>query len=165
MTPNTLSAEAKLYLDPTVQQSIELCTSRHQNAEFHISRQTITRSATEHDLIQPRTRVHPPQFGPYAPGVFIDLACQGRVSEINGFMPQGPSGQRVADICTITTSHSPWRIDSPGIPSRGLDGPDEPTRERDDYLVGPVAASTRSKKPGWGRSNSGGRSHMNSAVG
>jgi len=41
-------------------------------------------------------------------------------------MPQGPSGQRVPDI------------DSPEIPSRELDGPDEPTRERDDYLVSPV---------------------------
>jgi len=41
-------------------------------------------------------------------------------------MPQGPSGQRVPDI------------DSPEIPSRGLDSPDEPTRERDNYLVSPV---------------------------
>jgi len=150
MTPNTLSAEAKLYLHSAVQQSIELCTGRYQNAEFYISRQTITRSATEHDPIRPRTRVHlrtsvhartrvpPPQFLPYAPRVFIDPACLGRASEINCFMPQGPSGQRVPDIYTITTRHIPLRMDTPEIPSRGLDGPDEPTRERYDYLVGPV---------------------------
>jgi len=59
-------------------------------------------------------------------GSFIDPACLGRPSEINGFMPQGRSGQRVPDI------------DSPEIPSRGQDGPDEPTQERDDYLVSPV---------------------------
>jgi hypothetical protein len=29
-------------------------------------------------------------------------------------------------------------MDSPGIPSGELDGPDEPMRERDDYLVSPV---------------------------
>jgi len=29
-------------------------------------------------------------------------------------------------------------MDSPEISSRGRDGPDEPTREGDDYLVGPV---------------------------
>jgi len=138
MTPNTLSAEAKLNLHPAVQQSIELCTGRYENAKFHIYRQAILRSATEHDLIRlgtrvhlrprvhPRTTVHFPQFVLEAPGVFIDAACLGRASEINGFMPQGPSGQRVPDI------------DSPEIPSRGLDGPDEPTRERDDYLVSPV---------------------------
>jgi hypothetical protein len=52
-----------------IQQSIELCTGRYENAKFHISRQAITRAATEHDLIRPGTRVHPPQFVPYAPGV------------------------------------------------------------------------------------------------
>jgi len=52
-------------------------------------------------------------------------------------MPQGPSGQRVPDIYTITTRHIPVRMDSPEIPSTGLDGPDEPRRERDDYPVGP----------------------------
>jgi hypothetical protein len=29
-------------------------------------------------------------------------------------------------------------MDSPEIPSRGLDGPDEPMQERDDFLVSPV---------------------------
>ena len=93
MSWNTLSAEAKLYLHPAVQQSIELCTSGYQKAKFHISRQTMTRSATEHDLmwprisVHPRTSVHPPKFVPYAPGVCIDAACLGRAFEINGFMP------------------------------------------------------------------------------
>jgi hypothetical protein len=59
-------------------------------------------------------------------------------SEINGFMPQGESGQRIPDIYTITTRHIPLRMDSPEIPSRGLNDPDEPTRKRDDYLVSPV---------------------------
>jgi len=53
-------------------------------------------------------------------------------------MPQGPSGQRVPDIYTITTRHIPLRMDRPEIPSRGLDGTEEPTRERDDYLISPV---------------------------
>jgi len=149
MTPNTLSAEEKLYLHSAVQKSIELCTGRYQNTEFHITRQTITRSATEHDVIRPRTRVHPrtsvhpPQFVPYAPGVFIDPAYLGRASEIDGFMPHGSSGQRVPDIYTITTRHIPLRMDRPETPSRWLDGPEEPTRKRDDYLISPVVGIDR----------------------
>jgi len=53
-------------------------------------------------------------------------------------MPEGPSGQRVPGIYTIATGHIPLRMDRHEISSRGLDGPDEPTRERDDYLVSPV---------------------------
>jgi len=138
MSPNTLPAEANLYHHPAVQHSNELCTGRYPNAEFHISRQTIMPSATEHDLIRPWTRVHPRQCVPCAPGVFIDSACLGRASEMNGFMPQGLSGQRVPDIYTIATCHILWWMDSPRIPSRGLDGPDKPTGVRYDYLVGPV---------------------------
>ena len=175
---------------PPIQRSNKLCTGRYQNAKFHISRQTITRLATEYDLIRPRTSVHPrtrvrpPQFVPYAPGVFIDPACLGRASEINGFMPQGPFGQHVPDIHTITTRHIPLRMDSPEIPSRGLDGPDEPTRERDDYLVSPVVGidTLSVTRDGEGATpeadlistpqselhfikSSGGRSHSYSAVG
>ena len=53
-------------------------------------------------------------------------------------MPQGLSGQRVPDIYTITTRHIPLQMDRPETPSRGLDGPEEPTRERNDYLISPV---------------------------
>jgi len=74
MTPNILSAEAKLYpiLPYNSQSSFLPADTRMPN---YISRQAITRSATEHDFIRPRTtvhsrtRVHPPQFVPYAPGV------------------------------------------------------------------------------------------------
>ena len=136
---------AEVIPHPAMQKAIVLCTGRYENATFHISRQTITRSAPEHDLIRPRTsvhprtRVHPPQFVPYAHRDFIDPACLGRASEINGFMPQGPSGQRIPDIYTIATRHIPLLMDSRETSSRGLDGPDEPTWVRDVDLVSPVA--------------------------
>jgi hypothetical protein len=43
---------------PAILQSIEHYTGRYENARFHISRQAIPRSANEHDLIRPPTRVH-----------------------------------------------------------------------------------------------------------
>jgi hypothetical protein len=118
---------------PAIQQSIMLCTGRYENAKFHISRQEITRSATEHDLIRPPTRVHPrtsvhsPQFQPYSPRVFIDPVCLGRDSVINGFMPKGPFGQCVSYIYIVCNS-SHLVVDGQSRGSqveRGLDSPED----------------------------------------
>jgi len=110
MTPNILSAVAKLNLHPAIQQSVEQCTGRYENGKFHISSQAVTRWATEQDFIPPPTRVHPrPSVQPsvkFPPSTdcashtrsFIDPASLGRASEITGFMPKGPVGQRVAYI-------------------------------------------------------------------
>jgi len=65
----------------------------------------------------PRTSVHSPQFVPFATGVFIDPACLRRASEINGFMPKGPFGQRVSlYIYTFVTRHISLWMDSPEDP-------------------------------------------------
>jgi hypothetical protein len=96
-----------------VKSSMELRTGRYKNDKFHISRQAITRSATEHDLLSTSDKSQPSDKSPPSdqcppsdkspPSTVcalhtrssINPACLRRASEINGFMPKGLFGQRV----------------------------------------------------------------------
>jgi len=150
MAPNTFSAEARLNLHRSIQQSIELCTGRYENGKSHIQTGSheIGNRASSHstsDEGPPSDQCPPSTVCALCTRSFIDPACLARASEINGFMPKAPFGQRVPYIYILFNSSHLVDGQSRGSQvEMGLDSP--------EYLRGEVAST-------------GCRSQLYSAVG